>query len=736
MKKKIIIITSLICLIFLAGGVYIITSIKSATSELDHLIELYQVEIQREHLLIQVKGVQSDFFLMGTHFAKSRDTIVTNIEKMKRVSTACFHCHHEPSVKDRLEKLDNDIDLYIGSINKILNARGNRTLLIKESNIAFRISENVLAQINDMVHIANTKLAERTDASLKDIADSKKILYALVGITPFIAAAVCLFFIRALTKPIKILLDATRSLKRGNLDYKIKGLKNEFGELATSFNGMSDSLNQTMHKIQESENRYRTLFESAGDAIFILETEGENIGDILEANRAAAEMHGISIEKLLTLNLIKDLDAPDADEQAPGRLERILKGEKLKAELNHRKEDGTIFPVEVSASLLEYMGHKYILAIDRDVSERKEMENMILQSKLEWESTFNTITDMITIHDRDFNIIRANKAAEKMLGLPVLNLTQAKCYQYYHGKDLAPDDCPSCECFRTGKAATFEMYEPHLDKFLEIRAMPRFDSNHQMIGLIHVVRDITEGKGVEATLQRTEQLKMVGEMAAGLAHEIKNPLAGIKGSMQYLAEEESILEEDRGLIVKSVDQIKRIELLIKSLLNFAKPPQLQLMLTNINDLLEKTISFSLKNPALSSNSPAPIEVKKDFEQGIPETMADPMQLQQVFLNLMLNAIEAMPDGGILTVKTSYDAERSVIQVAIADTGKGMDKAVQEKIFQPFFTTKPKGSGLGLAITRRLIEQHGGDVCVESMLNKGTVFNISLQMQPEEKEQIV
>jgi len=735
MKKKIIIITCLVCLIFLAGGVYIITSIKIATSQLDRLIELHQVEILREHLLIQIKTVQSDFFLMSTHYAKSRDTVAANLKKMKKVSTACLHCHHESRVKIRLENLNNDIDSYIGSINKILNTNGNRAQLIKERDIAFRTSENVLAQVNDMVHIANTKLADRTDAFLADISHSKKILYALVGITPFVAAAVCFFFIRALTKPIKILLNATRRLKRGDLDYKIKGLKNEFGELATSFNEMSDSLNQTMHKIQQSENRYRTLFESAGDAIFILETEGENAGDILEANRAAAEMHGISIEKLLTLNLIKDLDAPDTAEQMPGRFQRILKGEAFKAELNHRKEDGTIFPVEVSGSLLEYMGHKYILAINRDISERKKMENIILQSKLEWENTFNTITDVITIHDKDFNIIQANKAAEKMLGLPFLNLTQAKCYQYYHGKDSQPDDCPSCECFRTGKPATFEMYEPHLDKFLEISAMPRFDSNHQMIGLIHVVRDITERKGVEAALQRTEQLKMVGEMAAGLAHEIKNPLAGIKGSVQCLVEEESISEEDRDLIVKSVDQIKRIELLIKSLLNFAKPPQLQLMLTDINDLLEKTISFSLKNPALSSNSSTSIEVKKYFEPGIPETMADPMQLQQVFLNLMLNAIEAMPDGGILAVKTSYDAERSIIRIAIADTGKGMDKDVQEKIFQPFFTTKPKGSGLGLAITRRLIEQHGGDVCVESTLNKGTVFNISFQMQPEEKEQI-
>lgn len=735
MKKKIIIITSLVTLIFLAGGVYIITSIEFATSQLDRLIELHQVEILREDLLFQVKNAQSDFFLIGTHYAKSRDKLTANLKKIKKISTACFQCHHAPHLKERLENLNYDIDQFIGSINKILHANEKDDLFSKENNLAFQISENVLQQLAGMVHIANTKLAGSTAASLKDIADSKKNLYALVGITPFIAAAVCLFFIRALTKPINVLLDATRKLKRGDLDYKITGLKNEFGELATSFNGMSDSLKQTMLNIQESENRYRTLFESAGDAIFILETEGENAGDILEANHAAAEMHGINIEKLLTLNLIKDLDAPDVADQSPGRLEHILKGEKFKAELNHKKADGSVFPVEVSATLLEYMGHKYILAIDRDISERKEMENMVLQAKLEWENTFNTITDAITIHDNDFNIIRANKAAEKMLGLPFLELSGAKCYQYYHGKDSPPDECPSCKCFKTETPAVFELYEPHLDKFLEISAMPRFGNNHRMIGLIHVVRDITERKGVEAALQRTEQLKMVGEMAAGLAHEIKNPLAGIKGSLQCLVEEESILEEDRDLIVKSVDQIKRIELLIKSLLNFAKPPRLQLMLTDINDLLGKTIVFSLKSPALSSDSSTSVKVKKDFGPGIPETMADPMQLQQVFLNLMLNAIEAMPDGGTLTVKTSFDAERRIIEVAIADTGKGIDKNMQKKIFQPFFTTKFKGSGLGLAITRRLIEQHGGDICVESTLDKGTVFNITLQVQPEEKELI-
>ncbi len=170
---------------------------------------------------------------------------------------------------------------------------------------------------------------------------------------------------------------------------------------------------------------------------------------------------------------------------------------------------------------------------------------------------------------------------------------------------------------------------------LEVRAMPRFDGDKQMTGLIHVIRDITERKQVEEALQRTDQLKMVGEWAASLAHEIKNPLAGIKGSVEALLQEPGISDEDRSIVARSVDEIKRIELLIKSLLNFAKPPQLQLMPTDLNDLLDKTISFSLKHPLLSSNSSAAIKVLRDFEPGLPETMADPMQLQQVFLNLIV-----------------------------------------------------------------------------------------------------
>jgi len=733
MKKKIFIVSGLVCLIFLAGGIYIITTIETATSKLDGLIRLHQVEILREHLLIQIKNVQSDLYLMGSRYEKSPQSVMANVNTLSRVGVACFDCHHRASVVQRLKNLNGDIEFYKGSVGKILARQGDRAGLAKEGDTAFLTTQKLFAQVKDMVHIANNKLAGKTEASLKNIHGSKRILYALVILTPFVAAGFCFFYIREFVKPIKLLLTATRRLESGDLDYKIEGLKDEFGKVATSLNDMAASLKQNMLKIQESEKRYRTLFESAADAIFIVETEGDKFGDIVDSNQAAAEMHGYTLDEILTLNLIKDLDVTEDAAKAPERLERMLNGKWIKAEINHRKKDGTIFTVEISAGLLEYMGHKYILAIDRDISKRKEMEKMILQSKLEWENTFNTITDMITIHDKDFTIIRANKTAEKILGLPLLDVTEAKCYQYYHGQDCPPENCASCECLDTGRTVSVEMYEPHLERFLEIRAMPRFDDKNRIIGLIHVIRDITEKKQVDEALQRAEQLKLVGEWAAELAHEIKNPLAGIKGSVEVLLQEPNIAAEDRSLIKKAVDEIRRIELLIKSLLNFAKPPRLQLLQTDINDLLEKTISFSLKHPSLTKNSSRPLKFIKDFGQDLPETMADPMQLQQVFLNLMLNAIEAMPDGGALAVKTSYDAVANSINIAIADSGQGIEQSMLDRIFEPFFTTKRKGSGLGLAVTRRLIEQHGGAIYVESESDKGTVFNITLRMPPKPKE---
>jgi PAS domain S-box-containing protein len=612
MKKLIITAITIICLGFILGGTYIIVSMETATSQLDHVISLHQIEILREQLLIYLKKVQSDLSLKNTQHARSIDTVIDNVRFLDVSMARCMGCHQSAAmlqgsnqneyVLRRLYDLKSDIAEYKNSLSRYLTMRANRNRTEIEFDKAFHTTEKLVTEVNTMVHTTNARLAEKTESSFREISQTKIILYIMVILAPFLTVGLGFIIVRKVTKPVKALSQATTRIKDGDLDYRIEGLGDEFGQVAASFNEMSDSLKHHIRELEESEKRYRTLFESAGDAIFIVEAEGENPGKIVDANPAAAAMHGYTLDELLQLNLVKDLDAPDAAREAPERIQRILKGEWIQAEINHLKKDGTVFPVEIMAGPLTYMGRKYILAVDRDISDRKKMESYILQSKLDWEDTFDTITDMITIHDKDFNIIRANKTAKEILKLPSLEVTKAiKCYEYYHGTDCPPENCLSCACLETGTSDSFEIFEPHLNKYLEIRAMPRFDRDNRVVGLIHVIRDISERKKVEDALQRAEQLKTVGEWATGLVHEIKNPLAGIKGSVEVLADEASIPEEDRAIVVQAVEEIKRIELLLKSLLNFAKPPEPQLARVDVNDILDKTITFALRHPSLLSD---------------------------------------------------------------------------------------------------------------------------------------
>jgi signal transduction histidine kinase len=228
-------------------------------------------------------------------------------------------------------------------------------------------------------------------------------------------------------------------------------------------------------------------------------------------------------------------------------------------------------------------------------------------------------------------------------------------------------------------------------------------------------------------MQRTEQMVVVGELAAGLAHEIKNPLAGIKVAMQVLSEEAGLSEEDRGVVKKVAQEVVRLESLMKNFLNFARPAKPQMTALNVNSLINTILTFYVKSRSVSPDRPNGIRIEKEL-QPLPDTMADPMQLQQIFLNLILNAVDAMPGGGTLGVRTFLESGPNLIHVEISDTGKGINAEHADKIFQPFFTTKPKGTGLGLAISKQLIEQHEGSVTVAANPSGGAVFRIRLPLK--------
>ena len=236
-----------------------------------------------------------------------------------------------------------------------------------------------------------------------------------------------------------------------------------------------------------------------------------------------------------------------------------------------------------------------------------------------------------------------------------------------------------------------------------------------------------------AKLQETERLAVVGELAAGMAHEIKNPMTGIKVAMEVLSHDSPLPPEDKEVLLRVINEIDRITGMIKSLLNYARPPKPELIDLDVNKLLEATISsarYSLRSPKYKVNTPdMQIEFVKDFGPKIPNIFADPNQLQQIFLNLILNAVDAIsskPENqGVIIIKTRQPSNETV-EISIADNGKGIEFKSLDDIFKPFFTTKSQGTGLGLAITRRLVEQHhGGTITVANNPGgAGAIFTLT------------
>jgi len=221
-------------------------------------------------------------------------------------------------------------------------------------------------------------------------------------------------------------------------------------------------------------------------------------------------------------------------------------------------------------------------------------------------------------------------------------------------------------------------------------------------------------------MERADRLASVGEMATGIAHEVKNPLAGISGAISVLADEFAEDDPRRQIVSEVLEQIKRLDKTSNDLLHFGKPGVPEFAYADINELVNKTLFFASQHSEARK-----IHRVKELTRELPPVWVDEKQVQQVLLNIALNAIQAMGDEGVLTVQTELVTERGRewVKVTIADTGKGIPPEVLEKIFVPFFTTKTQGTGLGLPICKRLVEQQGGRIHVESQVGSGTTFAV-------------
>ena len=358
-----------------------------------------------------------------------------------------------------------------------------------------------------------------------------------------------------------------------------------------------------------------------------------------------------------------------------------------------------------------------------------EKKNSAAMQRL-YQSLFESAKDAICIVSTDPScpgkVISANKAATDLFGYSPEELQTMCC------GELSTEDSGSQCLERINQVLRGEWVQSITDRCrkdgsiftAEISAGPMtIDDVHYMLTF---TRDITEREQAKQELLRANQMAVVGQMAVGLAHEIKNPLAGIKATIEVISSDLDLAKEDEELLLQISSEIIRMERLLKNLLRYARPPQPHLEITNLNRLIQ----YTLRNVEVTAakTTTANIRFIKDLCPESPQIEIDSEQLQQVLLNLYLNAIEAISESGQVTTRCRVHTNHKQVIIEISDTGQGMSEKICNNLFKPFFTTKSKGTGLGLAICLRLIEQHHGNILVKSEPGKGTTFTIVLPTQ--------
>ncbi len=360
--------------------------------------------------------------------------------------------------------------------------------------------------------------------------------------------------------------------------------------------------------------------------------------------------------------------------------------------------------------------------LQQEITERKQTEGKIIQAAEEWRTTFDSIIDLVSIHDKNFRLTRVNKALANSLKMEPAELIGKTCYKLIHGTNEPVPNCPHMKTLLTKQPVTLEFFEPHLGVHLEVTTSPIFDEKGEVAGSVHVARDVTERRKMEEQLIITDRLVSVGELAAGIAHELNNPLTSVIGFSQLLLDGEVADDAKKDLKI-IYSEAQRAAGVVRNLLTFARKHSSLKQLVNINSIIGKVLEIRAYEQKVNN-----VHIITRLAADLPEIMVDYFQLQQVFLNIILNAehfmIEEHKKGTlIITTENTEDT----IKVSFIDDGPGIPKESLGHLFDPFFTTKEvgKGTGLGLSICHGVITEHGGRIQAESELGKGATFVVEL-----------
>ena len=487
---------------------------------------------------------------------------------------------------------------------------------------------------------------------------------------------------------------------------------------------------QMEEEIWASRERYRHLFENLNDAAFIADAE---TGQILETNWQGEVLLGMSRNEIVGIHQ-STLHPPGKAEEYKQRFAtHIAKGRAANYDGEVIRKDGTIIPVSIGASPLTIHGRRLILGLFHDITGRRQTEEALRVSQEALWKMFESVTDGITVIDLNGVVTEVNQRTVEIHGFASKDeLLGKSAFEFVAPRDHERIATNMRKAVKQGtiRGVEYTLLKADGSEFPgELSTSVLKDASGNPVGHITVERDITERKRMEEEREGLEQkahlasrLASVGEMASGIAHEINNPLTAVIGFAQLLMDADlpDEVKEDIGIIY---EEAQRAAGVAKSLLTFARKHAPVKQLTNINGIIDGVLKLRAYEQRVNN-----IQVNTQFAPKLPEVMADYSQMEQVFLNIIINAETAMLEannGGTLSIITQK--VNATIRASFTDNGPGIDKENLEHVFDPFFTTKEvgKGTGLGLSVCHGIVVEHGGRIYAKSKPGKGATFVVEL-----------
>ncbi|MFB3073917.1 MAG: PAS domain S-box protein [Candidatus Methylomirabilales bacterium] len=513
--------------------------------------------------------------------------------------------------------------------------------------------------------------------------------------------------------------------------------------------------------LRKSEATGRALLESAAEGIVIVNPDGR----IVLANVRTEELFGYHRDELLGQTLEVLLPERFQDTHAGHRAgyfaEPRVRPMGLGLDLAARRKDGSEFPVEISLSYIKTEGGVLAMGFITDITERRRADEALAHQAQELaylaeeakvreafiRNVVESIRDGIVVVDREGRITAWNRAMEERSGLnatEVRGLPFLDAFLTLKAQGFAKVLTRILEQNEEVALGGFEHETHHRGRVtMDLKGSPLRNATGEVIGAVFALEDVTERIQLERIARQSEKMAAVGTLAAGIAHEINNPIGIISSRVELMLME----ARERGLsaeVMKDLQVLEkhagRVARITQGLLSFSRQAPWKLTAVDVNQVLEEALLLVEKQLVKEG-----IVLKKDLAPDLPKIQGSPNHLEQVVVNLLTNAREAMPNGGTLKVSTALHrktlsddrtskeqigrwpslVEQPGVEIRIGDTGPGIPPEIISRIFDPFFTTKEQGSGLGLSITYGIVREHGGTISVDSQPGEGSTFIIQL-----------